>query len=219
MMKNIVYLLLLFSVGIFAQDGSKIPSVAIPRVDMPIPAKENTTTTTAPQYSISKPFEPKMFKVPNKVYETPSLQPKISMSPSEKSDLDVGKQYADKMNKKEKEKLLPALGNITFGRIETDQEFVYLVYKDYDQPDGDRVSIMVDKSVIDANVVLGVAPARIKVRLVEGDNNFMFTALNEGAGSPNTAEFQVEDLKGNVLFSNQWGLLTGYHASIDIFRK
>lgn len=219
-MKYILYYLaLFFSLGVLAQEGTKIPSVAIPRVDMPKPDKDNTSSTVAPQYSISKPFEPKMFRTPSKVYEAPSIQPKVSMTPTQKSDLNVGKQFADKMNKKQGEKMLPALGNITFGRIETNQEFVYLVYKDYDIPDGDRVSIMVDRSVINANVLLGASPSKIKVRLVEGDNNFIFEALNEGAGSPNTAEFQVEDLQGNILFSNQWGLLTGYHASINIFRK
>jgi len=202
----------------FSQEGKSIKSIAIPRFEMPKPDIKPETSTTAPQYSISKPFEPKIFKVPPKVYDAPKEESKVTMTPQQ-SDLNVGKQFAEKMNKSDGEKVKPSLGNITYGKIETNQEFVYLSYKDYDQIDGDLIRILIDNSVIRDKVILEGKFVKIKVRLIVGDNNFVFLALNEGLGSPNTAEFQVEDLQGNILFANLWGLLTGNNASINIYRK
>lgn len=218
-MKKLLAFIVFIPIIGFSQEGKTIKSIAIPRFEMPKPDIKPETSTTVPQYSISKPFEPKMFKVPPKVYDAPKLETEKSMSPKTQSDLNVGKQYADKMNKSDGEKLKPSLGNITYGKIETFHEFVYLSYKDYDQIDGDLIRVLIDNSVICDKVTLGSRFAKIKVRLIIGDNNFIFLALNEGLGSPNTAEFQVEDLQGNVLFANQWGLLTGNNASINIYRK
>jgi hypothetical protein len=215
--KILLFIALLPIIG-FSQEGKPIKSIAIPRVDLPKPDSKPETSANAPQYSISKPFEPKIFKVPPKVYEAPKEESKVSMTP-QKSDLDPGKQFSDKLNKTEAEKMMPMRGNITYGKIETIHEFVYLSYKDYDQIDGDIIRVLIDNSVIKDNVTLGGDFVKIKVRLVEGVNNFVFLALNEGLGSPNTAQFQVEDLQGNVLFANSWGLLTGYHASINVYRK
>ena len=98
-MKKIIALLILLPVVGFAQEVKPIKSIAIPRTDTPLPDKKPEDQTEAPQYSISKPFEPKMFKSPKKVYEAPQLENKIGMGNQPKSDLNPGASYEKKLDK------------------------------------------------------------------------------------------------------------------------
>lgn len=203
-----------FAVNVFAQDNSTIPSTSIPRSEKNTP----NTSNNAPQYSISKPFNPQRFKTAKK-FDPISMDKPMQMQ-SQVSDLNPGLQYEKKLNKSiSGESSVNAIGaNTYFGVITTKSEFINIKYRDFSMVDGDLIQVFVDNLIIERNVELREHYKEITVRLVEGKNTISFLALNEGASSPNTAQFQILDTSGAILYDNQWGLLTGFNASIDIVK-
>lgn len=209
------FFFIIFSATSFAQEGSSIPSTSIPRVDMTIPSTSNTT----PQYSISKPFEITKFKKPSKIYEAPQLE-KINRFVSPVSDLNPGKVKADKMNKElQKEHPEFYARDQLFGVIRTKSKYVKVVYFDYADPDGDNIRIWGNEIVIVTNAYLTNFHKELILDLFLSSNKIEFEALNEGLGPPNTAQFDIYDDKGVLLYSNQWALSTGYRASIIIEKE
>lgn len=100
------------------------------------------------------------------------------------------------------------------GEHKVDTEFVNIVCRDHQFPDGDRVRIYIDDYVVVSNLTLTSQYRRVKVNLVDGKNKIDIEALNQGESGPNTAEFIVYDDKGNVVSSKEWNLLTGVKATI-----
>jgi hypothetical protein len=134
--------------------------------------------------------------------------------------LNPGLQYESKLNKPFEDGRITALAGDKFlGEFATKSEFVTIMCRDYNIVDGDLIRIIVGDLVVQSQVELASGYKSVKVRLIEGRNDIVFLALNEGAGSPNTAEFQVLDDKGTVIYNNMWGLLTGYKASFSIIKE
>ncbi|RNC86228.1 MAG: hypothetical protein ED556_07980 [Winogradskyella sp.] len=100
------------------------------------------------------------------------------------------------------------------GEYPIDSQFVNIVCRDHEYPDGDRVSVAVNDEIVYRNVTLQSQYRRLKINLIEGVNRIDITALNQGDSGPNTAEFVVYDDKGNVVSSKEWNLLTGVKATI-----
>lgn len=105
------------------------------------------------------------------------------------------------------------------GQYDIDTEFVNIVCRDHEFPDGDRVSVSLNDELVYANVTLQSQYRRLKINLTEGINKIDFTALNQGDSGPNTAEFIVYDDKGNVVSSKEWNLLTGVKATITFINQ
>ncbi|RZN83503.1 MAG: hypothetical protein EVB11_04835 [Winogradskyella sp.] len=105
------------------------------------------------------------------------------------------------------------------GQYNIDTEFVNIVCRDHEYPDGDRVSVSLNGEIVYANVTLRSQYRRLKINLIEGINMIDITALNQGDSGPNTAEFVVYDDKGNVVSSKEWNLLTGVKAKITFINE
>jgi len=105
------------------------------------------------------------------------------------------------------------------GQYDIDSEFVNIVCRDHEYPDGDRVSVSVNDNIIYRNVLLTSQYRRLRINLAEGINKIDIKALNQGDSGPNTAEFVVYDDKGNVVSSKEWNLLTGVKATITFINE
>lgn len=199
----------------FAQETGAIPSKPIPRVEVKIPA----ILEDKPQYSISKPFEITKFKKPSKIYDAPKLEPSKSLN-QPKSDLDVGKIFEEKLNKKLRDEF-PDLykRDQLFGVIRTRSKTVKILCYDYAEEDGDYVRIWENEIVMVPKLLLKNYKFEVILDLFQSSNKLEFEALNEGFGPPNTARFEIYDDVGTLLYSNDWALSTGYRAIIVIEKE
>ncbi|OXA82115.1 hypothetical protein SAMN05444397_101843 [Flavobacterium aquidurense] len=92
-------------------------------------------------------------------------------------------------------------------------------YRDAAFVDGDKIKVYLNDKVIEPEVLLDGSYKGFKINLVKGINKIDFEALNEGSASPNTAEFQVYDDKGDVIESSQWNVGKGYKAVIILYKE
>ena len=102
------------------------------------------------------------------------------------------------------------------GSFRTQSDLVKIVCRDFQYPDGDRVTIMVNDIPVIRNITLRRAYQGFDLPLQVGINKISFVALNQGTSGPNTAAFKVYDDSGNVISSNEWNLATGAKAVILI---
>lgn len=109
-------------------------------------------------------------------------------------------------------------GDMYLGDLKTSAKFVGIVCRDHEFVDGDRVRIYVNDEVVEHNVLLTGAFKGINLELDKGFNRLDFEALNQGSTGPNTAQVDVYDEKGQLLYSNKWLLSTGSKASLIIVK-
>ncbi|MEB8345902.1 hypothetical protein OO010_07585 [Flavobacteriaceae bacterium KMM 6898] len=109
-------------------------------------------------------------------------------------------------------------GDMYMGDIKTTSKFVGIVCRDHEFVDGDRVKIMANDQVVEPNLFLTASFKGINVDLNKGFNRLDFEALNQGSSGPNTAQVDVYDDKGKLIYSNRWNLSTGSKASLIIVK-
>ena len=102
------------------------------------------------------------------------------------------------------------------GSFRTDSKSVNIICRDYQYPDGDRVTILVNDIPVVYNIVLQQNYQKFNIPLEVGINKIAFKALNQGTSGPNTAAFKVYNDAGMLLSSNEWNLATGAKATIVI---
>ncbi len=107
-------------------------------------------------------------------------------------------------------------GNMYLGDIKSNGKFVGVVCRDHEYVDGDRVKISHNDMVIDPNTLLTGSFKGVNIDLQKGFNRLDFEALNEGSSSPNTAQVDVYDDKGQLIYSNKWLLSAGSKATLII---
>ncbi len=105
------------------------------------------------------------------------------------------------------------------GDVKSGGKFVGIVCRDHEFVDGDRVRIWLNDKVVDPNTLLTASFKGINVDLEEGFNRFEFEALNVGSSPPNTAQIDVYDDKGELIYSNKWLLSTGSRATLIITKE
>ncbi|MGB5497398.1 MAG: hypothetical protein WBM77_00555, partial [Maribacter sp.] len=105
------------------------------------------------------------------------------------------------------------------GDIKNNGKFVGIVCRDHEYVDGDRVKIYKNGYVIDHNVLLTGSFKGVNVDLEKGFNRLDFEALNEGSASPNTAQVDVYDETGQLIYSNKWLLSAGSKATLIITKE
>lgn len=110
-------------------------------------------------------------------------------------------------------------GNQYLGELKSNGKFVGIVARDHEFVDGDRVKIYLNETVIDANMLLTGAFKGVNIDLNKGFNRIEFEALNEGSSSPNTAQVDVYDDQGQLIYSNKWLLSSGSKASLIITKE
>jgi hypothetical protein len=109
-------------------------------------------------------------------------------------------------------------GDMYLGDLKTSAKFVGIVCRDHEFVDGDRVRIYANDEIVEYNVLLTGAFKGINLELDKGFNRLDFEALNQGSTGPNTAQVDVYDEKGQLLYSNKWLLSTGSKASLIIVK-
>ncbi|WP_273568225.1 hypothetical protein [Maribacter halichondriae] len=110
-------------------------------------------------------------------------------------------------------------GDMYMGDIKNNGKFVGIVCRDHEYVDGDRVKIYLNDVMIEPNLLLTGGFKGINVDLKEGFNKLDFVALNEGTSSPNTAQVDVYDDQGQVIYSNKWLLSEGSTATLIITKE
>lgn len=110
-------------------------------------------------------------------------------------------------------------GDQYLGDIKNNGKFVGIVCRDHEYVDGDRVKIIVNGVVADPNILLTGSFKGINVDLKKGFNRIDFVALNEGSSAPNTAQVDVYDDKGQLIYSNKWLLSGGSKATFIITKE
>jgi len=110
-------------------------------------------------------------------------------------------------------------GNQYLGDIKNNGKFIGIVCRDHEYVDGDRVKITVNDRVVDANVLLTGSFKGVNVDLEKGFNRLDFEALNEGTSSPNTAQVDVYDDMGQLIYSNKWLLSSGSTATLIVTKE
>lgn len=102
------------------------------------------------------------------------------------------------------------------GSFRTESKSVNIICRDYQYPDGDRVTILVNDIPVVYNITLQTNYQKFNIPLEIGINKIAFLALNQGTSGPNTAGFKVYNDAGMLLSSNEWNLATGAKATIVI---
>lgn len=110
-------------------------------------------------------------------------------------------------------------GDMYLGDIKSNGKFVGVVCRDHEYVDGDRVRIYANNRVVEPNILLTGSFKGINLDLEKGFNRLDFEALNEGSSSPNTAQVDVYDDTGQLIYSNKWLLSSGSRATLIITKE
>jgi hypothetical protein len=128
---------------------------------------------------------------------------------------DPGQLYVERWKKQAAQSgIIKVMDDQFLGQYNIDAEFVNIVCRDHEYPDGDRVRVLLNGDIVYRDVTLTSSYRRLKVNLAQGKNQLDILALNQGDSGPNTAEFVVYDDQGNIISSKEWNLLTGVKATI-----
>jgi hypothetical protein len=109
--------------------------------------------------------------------------------------------------------------NIDLGSFRTKSESVRICYRDFDEIDGDVVSIYTDDMMLVPYGLLDMDCQYMTLGLLIGTNKIYFEALSTGQAPPNTGELKVFDDTGILLTDNNWGLDRGFRAVVTIIRE
>ena len=105
------------------------------------------------------------------------------------------------------------------GEIRNDGEYVNIILRDHEYPDGDLIKVEVNESVVMPAILLTEKAKGFKLDLKSGFNVVDFVALNQGSSGPNTAEIIVYDDNGKLVGTNRWNLATGVKATYIIYKQ
>ena len=105
------------------------------------------------------------------------------------------------------------------GEIRNDGEYVNIILRDHEYPDGDLIKIQVNDEVVMPAILLTEKAKGFKLDLKSGFNVVDFVALNQGSSGPNTAEIVVYDDQGKLVGTNRWNLATGVKATYIIYKN
>lgn len=105
------------------------------------------------------------------------------------------------------------------GSFRTQANSIKIICRDFQYPDGDRVTILINDIPVVYNITLRRAYQTFTIPLEKGINKIAFKALNQGTSGPNTAAFKVYDDSGNLMSSNEWNLATGAKATLLIAKE
>ena len=105
------------------------------------------------------------------------------------------------------------------GEIRNDGEYVNIVLRDHEYPDGDLIKVQVNEDVVMPAILLTEKAKGFKLQLKSGFNVVDFVALNQGSSGPNTAEIIGYDDQGKLVGTNRWNLATGVKATYIIYKN
>lgn len=220
--KEMVFVLFLIFAGfnVFGQIDNRGGSFKIPA------AKDSTATfsiqpeKSAPDLEIPRSQGGLKLDASGKLVERPVLRAPESSDfyMLDREDFaDSGKRYTDSMNEyqarldKERRGNIPR-ENIDFGVFKGNSKQLIIKCRDFGAIDNDRVAILNNDRTVVPGIFLAGTFTQITMQLQEGFNKIAIKALNQGSLGANTAEFYIYDELGNLVYSNQWLLATGFEA-------
>lgn len=160
-----------------------------------------------------------MSKAPHPTASQKGFEKDIQMGFKE-DFLDLGEAYLKRLNTPEAEK---SSGDFKvdqyLGDFKSSAKSVRIVFRDHQEPDGDRVQIRLNEAVFYPNILLEERYKKLDVDLIPGFNRIDFVALNQGNSGPNTAEVRVYDDQGNLMMANLWNLATGSKATFIVVKE
>ncbi len=173
--------------------------------------------TPTPNAALKMPSVIDMGKTPNL---KDSMTPNVKMLPDRELkqagfDMDID----PKVGEREKGDSKKHYGDMYLGDVKTTSKFVGVVCRDHEYVDGDRVKIYANGQVVEPNILLTGSFKGINLNLDKGFNRLDFEALNQGTSGPNTAQVDVYDDMGKLIYSNKWLLSTGSKASLIIVQE
>ena len=124
-----------------------------------------------------------------------------------------------KIGERDKSNANKHFGDMYLGDVKTSSKFIGVVCRDHEYVDGDRVKVYANGSVVEPNILLTGSFKGINLNLDKGFNRLDFEALNQGSSGPNTAQVDVYDEKGQLIYSNKWLLSTGSKASLIVVQE
>ena len=214
--KIIIVAILCFSQFSWAQDDSPFKSKKLKlNWDQPpaIATEAGAETPGIPYKSILDKDDSylKKYSLFEKKNETSSLLEKKSEYKN------PGDAYKAKLNKEINE---GSKVDVFFGKFIVETPRIKLMTRDFADPDGDRVRVILDDVVVIMNITLESAFQTHYIDLKEGDNLLDILALNQGLSGPNTATFAIYDDNDNLITTNDWNLNTGLAAKFFlVYRK
>ncbi|WP_299104029.1 hypothetical protein [uncultured Tenacibaculum sp.] len=105
------------------------------------------------------------------------------------------------------------------GSFSTKSQSVNIICRDFQYPDGDRVTIYINDVPVVENITLRQRYQSFNIPLDEGVNTIQIVALNQGTSGPNTAAFKIFNDAGFLISSNEWNLATGAKATIIVAKE
>ncbi|MFV0248256.1 MAG: hypothetical protein ACK5H1_04770 [Tenacibaculum sp.] len=105
------------------------------------------------------------------------------------------------------------------GSFSTKSESVTIICRDFQYPDGDIVSILINNTPVISKITLMQQFQSFNISLDKGINTIQILALNQGTSGPNTAAFKIYNDAGMLMSSNQWNLATGAKATLIVVRE
>lgn len=109
-------------------------------------------------------------------------------------------------------------GDVYMGDIKYSGKYVGVVCRDHEYVDGDRIKISANDVIIDSNFLLTGSFKGVNIDLEKGFNRLDFEAINQGTSGPNTAQVDVFDEQGKLIYTNRWNLSTGSKATLIIVK-
>lgn len=186
-----------------------------PEAEEPIPLDIEATP------DVKAPKAPKAPKSPTKS-ALEMANKEVDLMESNEAFLNPGDSFVKRMNREYRVRDSEKVGATTtqyFGEFRTKSKNVKIMCRDHGNVDGDRVNIIINDRVVVPNVLLTGTFRGFYFELEKGFNKIEFRALNEGAYSPNTAQFAVFDDQGNEISSNEWNLSTNVKASLMVIKE
>ncbi len=220
---TIRFLSILFSF-FFVQAGfsQEIPTTKILKIESKDKTEDKTDLKILPEKKAQLSLN-----MPDLLGKTPEIdmkddgKPKVSMLPNKDlkqagHDLVLDPKIGEKKDSKSGGGYFP---NMYLGDIKNNGKFIGIVCRDHEYVDGDLVRIIVNGVIVEPKLFLTSAFKGVNVDLQLGFNRIEFEALNEGSSSPNTAQINVYDDAGKLLYANQWNLSTGSKATFVVTKE
>lgn len=209
--------LLVIQIG-FAQET---PKTTVLKIESKTKTDDKTNSLAIPEKKKQLSLQmPNLLNKPEEI-DIKGDKPKISMLPNKDlkragHDLVLDPKIGEKRDSKSGGGHFP---DMYLGDIKNNGKFIGIVCRDHEYVDGDQVRIVVNGVEVEPKLFLTGAFKGVNVDLKQGFNRIEFEALNEGTSSPNTAQINVYDDVGKLLYANQWNLSTGSKATFIVTKE
>ena len=181
--------------------------------------KNSSSILKLPENNLPEYLKKDFFSNNPDLNESKGFESNIRME-NEEAFINPGDAYLKKLNSNKSEGSAPKFkADQYLGDFISSTENVRIVFRDHQEPDGDRVQIRFNDDIIYPNILLTQRYKKMDVKLMDGFNKIDFVALNQGQSGPNTAEVRVYDDDGNVMMSNLWNLATGSKATFIVVKQ